>query len=357
MANNFNREKFFAAYRKQFGDLSQQQVNGLSRLLNGIENDPHIPAALVGIRWAAYMFATVKRETANTFTPIHEYGAHSYFVKRYGGQTRKGKELGNETPEEGYFYRGGGDVQTTGESNYEKAENALRREYQKLVADFETRTGRTFDLTVGDQANDEADPNNILDPAISYAVMSFGMRTGMFTGKKLADYISSRSCDYKGARRIINGTDHAAAIANDAMKFEAILKASKEAEPALTEDKPTVDPSDLNTNQKNQPEIPSEIIPGDHSPASENPSTAQPLSTDGDSVKVTNGLMSKVMAMLGGPIAVLTAIWGFISNHENLIFLGIACGTLIVLAIVFRQVILDYVRMQLHSDPDKYNVR
>ena len=78
----------------------------------------------------------------------------------------------------------------------------------EVVAAWEKRTGKKFDLTVGDQPNDEADSRNVMDPEISYAIMSYGMRTGMFTGRKLSQYISGTKCEYKGARKIINGTDH-----------------------------------------------------------------------------------------------------------------------------------------------------
>jgi hypothetical protein len=214
-----DRKKFFDGYRQQFGGsdgVSQQEVNGLSRLLSGIEHDPHIK----DVREAAYMLATSKWETAHTFHPIHEYGGKSYFIKRYGGQTKKGKELGNDTPDEGYYYAGKGDVQLTGESNYEKAEVALRREYPELVAAWETRTGKKFDLTVGDQPNDTLDPMNVMDPELSYAIMSFGMRHGMFTGRKMAHY---KGKPFGLWRPIINGTDHAEDIAKIARGFEKIL--------------------------------------------------------------------------------------------------------------------------------------
>lgn len=213
----FNRAKFFSGYRTVWGGLSQQQVNGLNFLLSAIENDQYITR----IEWASYELATTKHETADTFQPIHEYGGHAYFVKRYGGQTALGKRLGNDTPEEGADYSGEGDVQLTGEGNYEKAEAALRQYYPEVVAEFEARTGKTFDLTVGDQANDKSDPENAGDPAIAYCIMSYGMRTGLFTGRKF-----TVKTDYKGWRAIINGTDKAGLIAGYAEKFEQILKTS-----------------------------------------------------------------------------------------------------------------------------------
>lgn len=214
----FDRKRFFDAYRRQFRTLSQQQVDGLERLLDSIENDPYLER----IEWPAYMFATVKRETASTYHPIHEYGGRNYFVRRYGSQTRKGRELGNDTPDEGYYYAGKGDVQLTGEHNYEKAEVALRRDYPEVVEEFERRSGKKFDLTIGDQPNDLDDPRNAMYPPISYAIMSHGMRTGMFTGVRLP----KTGNNYYAWRSIVNGTDHAREIADDAVKFERILRAS-----------------------------------------------------------------------------------------------------------------------------------
>ena len=219
----FDRAKFAKGYREQFGSLNQQQTNGLGFILDAVEKDPYIER----VEWLAYMLATTKLETAHTFQPIHEYGGRAYFIRRYGSQTKVGRGLGNDTQEEGAIYAGRGDVQLTGEDNYERAETALRKFYPELVAEFERRTGRTFDLTVGDQPGDIRDADNAQDPAIAYAIMSFGMRTGMFTGKKLSDYINSTEKDYKNARRIINGLDHWQLIKTAAEKFEIILKASK----------------------------------------------------------------------------------------------------------------------------------
>jgi len=53
--------------------------------------------------------------------------------------------------------------------------------------------------------------------------MSFGMRNGIFTGKRLADYIHDEECDYVNARRIINGLDSADRIRGYAELFEQAL--------------------------------------------------------------------------------------------------------------------------------------
>ena len=64
----------------------------------------------------------------------------------------------------------------------------------------------------------------VVRPAIAYPIMSVGMRKGLFTGKKLGDYIGSSGCDYRNARRIINGVDQAARIAEYATTIEAVLR-------------------------------------------------------------------------------------------------------------------------------------
>jgi putative chitinase len=219
-------KRFFEQFRKAFGPLSSEQVRGLDSMLASIQADPH----MTDPRWSAYALATAYHETAHTFLPIKEYGGRAYFIRNYGGHTAKGKRLGNDTAEEGATYAGRGLVQLTGEDNYERAEEDLRREYPEIVAEFERRTGKTFDLSVGDQPNDEKDADNAMDSAIAYCILSYGMRHGRFTGKKLTDYISGSICNYLGARRIINSTDKDSLIAQYAVKFERCLRGALEAE-------------------------------------------------------------------------------------------------------------------------------
>ncbi len=116
--------------------------------------------------------------------------------------------LGN-TPQadgDGYLYRGRGYVQITGARNYRLATSRLG-----------------VDLV--------GSPDKALDPAIAAKIIIRGMIEGWFTGKKLSDYIGAK-VDYKGARRIVNGTDKAALIAGYADTIEAALRAAGADKPA-----------------------------------------------------------------------------------------------------------------------------
>jgi putative chitinase len=189
---------FFNGYRAAFGRLKQGQVTGIELLGRHMEADP----AITDLRWAAYMLATVKHECADTWQPILERGSRAYFDK-YETGTSLGRRLGNAEAGDGWRYRGRGYVQITGRANYARLTQALK---------------------LGPEADLVADPEQTLRPAIAYRIMSVGMRRGLFTGKKLSDYIGPGGCDYKNARRIINGVDQAQRIAEYATTIEGILR-------------------------------------------------------------------------------------------------------------------------------------
>jgi len=188
----FAADQFFTAYRNAFGRLTQGQVDGLNELLDEIGAD----AAITDVRWFAYMLATAYHETAHTFQPIEEIGKG------------RGRPYGIPDRVTGQTYYGRGLVQLTWKRNYQ-----------------------TFSDLLGlDMVND---PALALDPATAYKIMSIGMTRGLFTGKKLADYINDQKRDYVNARRIINALDRADLIAGYAVKFEATLRGS------LIEDSPS----------------------------------------------------------------------------------------------------------------------
>ncbi len=193
----FNHTTFFNGYRELYGKLNQTQVSGIDNLLGYVEIDPEV----TDVRWAAYMLATVKHECADTFQPITERGPKSYFNK-YEPGTAIGKRLGNTVKGDGYTYRGRGYVQITGRANYGRMSAAL---------------------ALGPEDDLVAHPDHALHPDVAYRIMSYGMRNGTFTGKKLNDYINATACDYTNARRIINALDRAELIKGYAVNFEAFL--------------------------------------------------------------------------------------------------------------------------------------
>jgi hypothetical protein len=178
-----NKDSFFKTIRNAFGSLTQTQVDSINDLLTFIQND----SVIYDVRHFAYLMATVKHETADTYSPIEEYGRGA---KRAYGQP---------DAVTGHTYYGRGYVQLTWKDNYTKLSPYVG-----------------VDLV--------SHPELALDPAIAYKILSRGMVSGLFTGKKLLDYINPNQCDYIGARHIINGTDKAQLIAGYAKVFEKALR-------------------------------------------------------------------------------------------------------------------------------------
>ena len=184
-----------------------EAVEGMSRILASVAAD----SELQDIRWLAYMLATLKHECANRWTPVTEAGNRSYFDK-YATGTALGERLGNTQPGDGFLYRGRGYVQITGRQNYRKLGQVLK---------------------LGNGL--EKDPDRALNPEIAYDIMSYGMRHGTFTGRRISQFIGPGQCDYRNARRIINGLDQADHIAGYARGLERVLLECLQAAPAHTQ--------------------------------------------------------------------------------------------------------------------------
>jgi hypothetical protein len=172
-----NRTKFYTAYRKVYGKLTQNQVNSIECIFNEIELQK-----ITDIRWIAYMFATVYHETASTMLPIAEYGKGK--GKAYG---KRFKHSMVKYPTTYGIMYGRGYVQLTWFENYELM-------------------GRLLGI---DLLNN---PDLALIPQYAAKIMVEGMTRGSssigdFTGKCLEHYFNGNIEKPKEARKIINGTD------------------------------------------------------------------------------------------------------------------------------------------------------
>lgn len=194
-----DRGKFYDTIRPMFGGkMKQSQVDGCERILSACNGLP--------ITWTAYLLATALHETASTMLPVRETLASTdaSAVSRLESSWKAGKLKWVKTPywrfdSSGKTWLGRGYVQLTHKDNYAKA--------SKLTG---------VDLL--------ADPNRAMQPEAAAKILVEGSISGMFTGKKLADYLPG---DYTGARRIINGTDKASLIAGYAKRFEEGLAAAR----------------------------------------------------------------------------------------------------------------------------------
>lgn len=190
---NFDRKQFWKQYRASFGSVNQSQVNAIESLLDMFEAEP----LWKSVPQISYALATIKHETADTFKPIEEYGKDSYF-RKYDWRA----DLGNSKAGDGLKFKGRGFAQITGRTNYTKFAKLLKIPLDK-------------------------NPELALDASVAFQILTLGMHKGLFTGKKLSDYITASKADYRNARNIINGLDKAALIAGYAKSFETILNNSK----------------------------------------------------------------------------------------------------------------------------------
>lgn len=183
-----NPEAFFSRARPLFGGkLDPAQVVGINAKLKAMG------AAAWPIAYAAYGLATSFWETAHAMQPVKESG---YLGEAAGERHRKTLRY--------YPWYGRGDVQTTWERNYRRA-----------------------DAELGLGGSLIANPDRMLEPAISADTMVRGMQEGWFTNKSLSDYLPATGFADKAAftqaRRIINGTDKADEIAAIAMTWQQAL--------------------------------------------------------------------------------------------------------------------------------------
>ena len=192
-----DKQKFLTLYQKKYKTLPQRAQSDLQVLLAFITADPTFtsdtaPVAFApfrsapALRQAAYLIATAKHETANTFAPIEEYGRGKFHP------------YGRPDPKTGLTYFGRGYVQLTWVKNYQTM-------------------GTLLGLPLYTQ------PELALRYDVAYKIMSYGMTHGTFTGVGLNRYITDQKTDYLNARKIINGLDRAELIAGYATAIEQML--------------------------------------------------------------------------------------------------------------------------------------
>lgn len=205
--------KFFIGVRRNLfhGHLKQTQVDGMNAILKAWDN-----SVFTDLRWLAYMFGTAYLETGGEMMPISERGGYDYCERMYGcGPTARrpdtARRMGNVRIGDGYKYRGRGYVQMTWHDNYMHAGAICG-----------------VDLV--------GNPDLAMQPDIAAKVMFAGMtdakiifedfsddKNFSFTGRSLEDYFHGATADWYNARRIINGTSGAQAVADDAREFFAAL--------------------------------------------------------------------------------------------------------------------------------------
>jgi len=276
---SYNLATFNTRFIEKFAKNPRYNADALpdlSTLVDMISRDPNI----TDVRWGAYMLATAMWETTSpltfvvqvknkkgqpiinkktgkpvtvkqkkwlmTMAPVEEVGhgkgrryhepvkvaklddgsvrvteqdGDQFSVSEEGvvRPLRKGAKMGTtdgsaavkayvNDPGTEHAYFGRGYVQLTWWSNYAAAGVAI---------------GRGLDLLL--------DPELVKEPEIAYAIMAHGMRTGFgfANGRKFSQYFIGQTTDYKHARKMVNGMDHAEDIAKLAKAFEEILLDSR----------------------------------------------------------------------------------------------------------------------------------
>lgn len=214
-----NRDIFFKAYRKAFGNISDQRtVDGLNFFLDKFE----LERRLKSIPEFAYVLATVRHEATRdgvSFQPVREKRA---------SKTRQPKlyEQQNRYWNTGFYGRGF--PQTTWEDNYRSAGKILGK-------------GEYF----------VENPDELLKPEFAYEVMVVSMQKGLYRRDKqgnrhsLARYFQNGEKDYYNAREIINGDKkkNGYKIKAEAEEFEKILTASLISAEAITPSNEQLEPA------------------------------------------------------------------------------------------------------------------
>jgi len=171
----------FSILRKSFGSLNQDQVDNINLIIEYCNKHS------LEYNQAAYVLATAWHETNQTMLPVIE----AYWLS----EEWRRKNLRY------YPWYGRGFVQLTWEDNYKLADKKLGLNGEMLK-----------------------NPSLAQVPKYAAEILVLGSKEGWFTKKKLSDYITKTTKDYKNARRVINILDKAQKIADEATIFEKALR-------------------------------------------------------------------------------------------------------------------------------------
>jgi len=131
----------------------------------------------------AYVLATAEHES-DSFKTLEEYSSGTQYEGR--------ADLGNTKPGDGARFKGRGYVQLTGRLNYTRYSEISGLQLARL-------------------------PIIVMNwPALSVFIIVDGMLRGVYTGRRLADFVNSTKQDFFNARQVINGHDRAEKIADQA---------------------------------------------------------------------------------------------------------------------------------------------
>lgn len=160
--------------------ITQERVDNIPHIINAIEQHSiTIPAQI------AYILATVAHECS--FRCIPE-------IRAQPGTTVR--RMQDRYWPSGYYGRGF--CQLTWDYNYRKFEQLLNI---PLLAQ----------------------PEQALLPEVSAQILAIGMRDGLFSGKKLGDYITAEHHDFQRARRVVNGNFQADRVASHAERLLTLI--------------------------------------------------------------------------------------------------------------------------------------
>lgn len=183
------------------GEIRKSQAESLLRFLDYWENR----YGNCDDRWLAYILATAHHETGRVFQPIRETFAQSdaQVVYRLEKSFGAGRLTWVKAPywrpdADGKSWFGRGFVQITHRENY---------------------------LIVGRLIGEDlaSDPSKALDFDVALKVIFEGMISGVFTGRKLADFFWEDKAAWRDARRIINGIESADLVGSYARRYYSTL--------------------------------------------------------------------------------------------------------------------------------------